>query len=236
MKSSLTSRILSFIKLGFYLLKIFFQLMYGAWRISKFKCAPVTIFGGTHLTPESIYIKKARELSGMLAQIGIPVLTGGGPGIMEAANCGAEDMKKSIVSTMGITVRGLDRESGLNKCAQNNIVLDHFFARKWLLVNYSIGFAIFPGGFGTLDELAELLTLIQTKMRAKAPIVLIGKDYWAPLIDWINNSALKNNLISNADLDLFKVTDDVEEALSLLRAHCHNKPFSFFPLPANNKK
>lgn len=200
-----------------HLLKVFFQLIRGVWKISRLRYAPITIFGGTHLHAESVYIKKAQLLARKLAAQNIPVLTGGGPGIMEAASCGAygDKEEENIISTMGIGVTGLIDEK-INKCLKHNIMVDYFFARKWLLVEYSAGFAVFPGGFGTLDELAELLTLIQTKQRKPAPIVLIGDKYWNPLIYWINNCALKEGLIKEEDAKLFRITDDVEEAFKIL--------------------
>ncbi len=207
--------LMPYIQMTFYLLKTYKNLLYGIWKLSAFKRAPVTIFGGTRLSAESIYIQKAADLARELAQRDIPVLTGGGPGIMEAANCGAYDVKRCSITTIGISVKGLEDEKKV-KCLREVIVMDSFPVRKWLLTHYSIGFAVFPGGFGTLDELTELLTLIQTKMRVRAPIVLIGVEYWAPFMEWIEKSALVHNLILKEDAALFSITDDVEEALSIL--------------------
>lgn len=218
--------IFEFIQLSFHLFKVFFNLLRGIWKISNLKYCPVSIFGGTHLSKESIYIKKAHDLARKLAENDVAVLTGGGPGIMEAANCGAAGLKKNIVSSVAIGIRGLD-PLGVNKCAENTIFVDYFFARKWLMLEYSVGFAIFPGGVGTLDELAELLTLIQTKRRAKSPIVLIGKDFWKPFCQWLD-LALQNGLVSKEDTQLFSVTDDIDEAFELLRVHCEKREFSFF--------
>jgi uncharacterized protein (TIGR00730 family) len=217
----------AYFALAGHMMRMFFQLLYGIWKLSKLKKAPVTIFGGSRLGPESEYIKKAQQLATMLAEFDIPVLTGGGPGIMEAASCGIEAHKGKVVTTIGIGVKGLG-DPAFNKCVRNAIQMDTFTSRKWLLVKYSIGFAIFPGGFGTLDELAELLTLIQTKMRPKAPIVLIGKSYWKPFMDWIEQSALKHGLIRPEDVRLFSVTDDINEAFNLLQVHCKKRQFSIF--------
>lgn len=205
--------------------KIFIQLVCGVWKLAKIKAAPVTIFGGTHLSPDSIYMKKASDLSRMLSEHDIPVLTGGGPGVMEAATCGAEN-KKNVITTMAIWLKGLTDEK-LNICAKNRIVLNYFFARKYLLVNYSVGFAVFPGGFGTLNELTELLTLIQNKLRTKAPIVLIGKDYWEPIMNWILNDALRLGLILDENARLFTVSESVEEAFEILYNAAKDKEFSF---------
>ena len=209
-----------------YMFRIFFNVLYGIWKITKLKHAPVTIFGGARLKADSIYMQKARELAHKLADSGIPVLTGGGPGIMEAASCGATQTNKGVITSIGITVAGLADNEPQSPCTPDVIVMDNYGARKWLLIHYSIGFAVFPGGFGTLDELTELLTLIQTKLRDKAPIVLIGKEYWQPIMDWIHNSALKDGLIAQEDVELFTITDDVDEAYKLLKEAIHKHEVS----------
>lgn len=209
-----------------YMLRIFFNVMYGIWKISKLEHAPVTIFGGARLKPESIYMKKASELAHKLSEGGIPVLNGGGPGIMEAASCGATKTESGVITAIGITVSALDQREPRSACLPEVIVMDNYGARKWLLIHYSIGFAVFPGGFGTLDELTEILTLIQTKLRDKAPIVLIGKEYWQPIMDWIHESALKEGLIAQEDVDLFTITDDVEEAYRILKEQSHEHAVS----------
>ena len=200
--------------------RIFVTLLKGIWKISKFEHQPVTIFGGARLTPGSIYMKKATDLAHMLASQGIPVLTGGGPGIMEAASCGATHTKHAVgvITTLGITVTGLNQTEPPSKCLTDIIVIDNYEARKWLLIQYSIGYAVFPGGFGTLNELTEVLTLIQTKLHMKAPIVLIGVDYWKPIMEWIHDSALRQGLIAQEDVALFTLTDDIKEAYHILVA------------------
>ena len=204
-----------------YMFRIFFNVLYGIFKISKLEHAPVTIFGGARLKPDSIYMKQATELAHKLSDGGIPVLTGGGPGIMEAASCGATQTDRSVITAIGITVSGLSENEPSSPCLPDVIVMDNYGARKWLLIHYSIGFAVFPGGFGTLDELTELLTLIQTKLRDKAPIVLIGKDYWQPIMDWINESALPLDLIAKEDVDLFTITDDIDQAYRILKKSVH---------------
>ncbi len=210
------------------LFKVFIHLLYGIWKLSHLKKQPVTIFGGARLKQDSLFMKQAAQLAQQLAEIGIPVLTGGGPGIMEAATCGISQGRENIVATIGITVRGLEEGEERSKCYRHIIEMDNFSSRKWLLIRYSGGFAVFPGGFGTLDELTELLTLIQTNKRERAPIVLIGVDYWKPLMTWIHESALAHGLISQKDITLFTITDDVDEALKLLKAHCLDRPFTLF--------
>ncbi len=198
--------------------RIFFAVLKGIWRISKLDHQPVTIFGGSRLQPDSIYMKKATELAHMLAGRGIPVLTGGGPGIMEAASCGATHTKRAVgvITALGITVPGLNVNEPPSKCLTDVIVIDNYGARKWLLIEYSTGYAVFPGGFGTLNELTELLTLIQTKLHKKAPVVLIGVDYWRPIMEWMHNSALKQGLIAQEDVALFTLTDNIKEAYHIL--------------------
>jgi uncharacterized protein (TIGR00730 family) len=219
MKWKIFCRIRAFTYLFIHLSRVFGQLFYGVWKLSRLEYVPVTIFGGSRLEMDSIYARKAQALARKLAMSGVPVLSGGGPGIMEAANCGAYKWQENIFSTMGITVKGLDSEGeSVNKCAKNSLVLEYFFTRKWLLVHYSRGFAVFPGGFGTLDELAEILTLIQTNMKAKAPIVLIGTEYWKFFLDWVDE-ALKQGLISEEDVRLFTVTNDINYAHDLLNVH-----------------
>ena len=210
------------------LLRVYVHLLQGIFKISKLKNAPVTIFGGTRLDWDSIYMKHAAKLGQMLAESDISVYTGGGPGIMEAASCGAAKGKGHIVSTLGISVKGLEPKDQPYACERNIIEMDNFGARKWLLIHYSSGFAIFPGGFGTLDELTELLTLIQTKMRKKVPIVLIGVEYWKPFMDWVHNSALKHGLIEKEDAELFTLTDDIQEAYRILNAYCKAQPLKIF--------
>jgi uncharacterized protein (TIGR00730 family) len=224
----LISTLRAYIVFSTYLFIVFFDVLYGMWKLSRLEYAPVTIFGGTRLKQTSIYMEKAHQLAHMLASYDIPVLTGGGPGIMEAANCGALKEDSHIITTIAIGVRGLDEGQGFNKCARNTIVMRYFFARKWFLINYSVGFAVFPGGFGTLDELTELLTLIHSDMQIRATIVLIGVDYWKFFIEWIHTSALPRGLVSQRDVALFTVTDDIDEAFNLLKS-CHRKKaiFSF---------
>ena len=203
-------------------IKAAYQLMHGIWRINTLSGPIVTVFGGArwHKGP---YEKQAHDLAALLIQHNISVITGGGPGIMEAANCGAAEAinkKHSAAKSIGITVKGLERENMVNSCAQEKLVVDTFLVRKWLMVNYSVAFAIFPGGFGTIDELGEVLTLMQTKKLAGVPIILFGSLYWQPFLNWIQDTLLKNNIVSQADVELFKVTDSIEEAVILLKERC----------------
>lgn len=191
----------------------YIRIIHGAWRVSKLKQPVVTVFGGSKLEQSHSYAKKARELGEMFVNHGVSVITGGGPGIMEAANCGAAE-SKTKARTIGISVRRLAAEK-LNTCSHEIIVVKHMFARKWLLTHYSTGFIVFPGGFGTLDEFFEIITLMQVEIMKPLPVVLIGKEYWQPLLDWIDH-AIQEGLIAQKDRDLIFVTDDVQKAFNYL--------------------
>ena len=187
--------------------------------MSKLQKPFVSIFGGARLSQESPYAMKANELARRLVEHNVSVLTGGGPGVMRAANCGAvKPTNGGKGKSVGIGVKDLGE--GRNPCVQEYFELNYFFARKWLLTRYSSAFIVFPGGFGTMDELAEVLTLIQTKKLAHVPIVLVGVDYWKPFMKWVHDSAISHDLIEKEDLKLFTVTDDMEEAFCLVRDEC----------------
>ncbi len=208
-------------KVFFQMLHVFGQLMYGVWRVSKLPTPIVSIFGGARIAGDDFYFLKAHEIGARLVDLSVSVLTGGGPGIMEAASCGAIVNKTGKTKMMGIGVTDLGE--GANKCVQEYFALSHFFARKWLLTRFSSAFIVFPGGFGTLDELAEVLTLIQTKKLAPVPIVLFGVEYWAYFMKWLHDEALKHGTIDKKDLELFTVTDDLEEIFCLVRDECKGK-------------
>ena len=195
------------------------QLTYGVWKVLGMPYPRVSIFGGSRLKTDSTYSQKAHQLAHKLAQNKLSVLTGGGPGIMEAANCGAAHETKE--RTMGIGVRNLPGELGINACAQDNVLVDYFWVRKLLLLRYSIGFVIFPGGFGTLGELTDLLTLMQTKKMAHVPIILVGVDYWSSWIAWADQ-AEKEGCISMEERALLVTTDDLDWVVTTLIKHCKN--------------
>jgi len=198
---------------------VFLHIIYGVWRVSKLPQPIISIFGSSKITQADKYAQEANQIATWLGQEGISVLTGGGPGIMEAANCGAvKPKRKGDVKSIGIGVRGLNEPK--NVCVEEYFELDYFFARKWLLTQYSSGFIVFPGGFGTLDELSEVLTLIQTKQMKKVPIVLIGKDYWRPFMQWITDEAYPRGLVKLEHLNLFSVTDDPHKAFCFVRGEC----------------
>jgi uncharacterized protein (TIGR00730 family) len=212
-------RIWMSISLGCKFVHVFFQIICGVWRISKLPHPIVSIFGSREIAQSDKYAQEANQIASWLVEQEISVLTGGGPGIMEAANCGAHIQKgKGTIKSIGIGVRGLNEPK--NVCVEEYFEMDYFFARKWLLTQYSSGFVVFPGGFGTLDELSEVLTLIQAKQMQKVPIVLIGKDYWAPFMQWITDQALPRGLVKTEHVRLFSVTDDPYKAFCFVRSEC----------------
>jgi uncharacterized protein (TIGR00730 family) len=176
----------------------------------------VTIFGSARTPRDHAYYKIAEEIAAKLVRHGYGVITGGGPGIMEAGNKGAfSEGGKSVGLNIQLPFEQfnnlyIDRDKLLN--------FDYFFVRKVMFVRYSQGFVVLPGGFGTLDEFFEALTLIQTNKIGRFPIVLVGKDYWAGLVDWIKTRLLQEDLpyISASDLDLFCVVDDATEAVKVI--------------------
>lgn len=196
--------------------KVSFQITWGVWKLGRLAEPRVTVFGGSKISLDHPYALKAMELAQKLVDSNISVLTGGGPGIMQAANCGAKPSSGRQLQSMGIGVTGLD-EKKINECVQDLITVDYFFARKWLLTHYSAGYAIFPGGFGTLDELGEVTTLMQTGFLGSHPIVLIGTEYWRPFMNWVNDSALKEGLLKEKDKNLLMVVDDINVAVAILK-------------------
>jgi uncharacterized protein (TIGR00730 family) len=172
----------------------------------------VTIFGSARVGRRNRYYGAARRVGAGLARRGFAIITGGGPGIMEAANRGA---KEGGGLSIGCNIE-LPFEQGLNEFVDLGMEFRYFFVRKTMFVKYAEGFVIFPGGFGTLDELFEALTLIQTGKVEHFPIVLYGKDYWNGLLSWIRERPLYEEKISPEDLDLLTITDDVEIACNAI--------------------
>ncbi|MDO8139911.1 MAG: TIGR00730 family Rossman fold protein [Candidatus Brocadiales bacterium] len=175
----------------------------------------VTIFGSARFHRNHKYYKKAMEISGLLAKNGYTVITGGGPGIMEAANKGASKNKGISV---GLNIV-LPKEQKPNPFQNKALNFKYFFARKVMFVKYAMGYICMPGGFGTLDEFFEALTLVQTHKIYPFPLILVGKEYWNGLVHWIKTTMLKEKTILKEDIDLIKLTDDPQEVLSLINAH-----------------
>ena len=191
--------------------KIMAELVEGYDRMQKIGPC-VSIFGSARTKPDNKYYEMADEIAFLLTKKGYGVITGGGPGIMEAGNKGAQ---RGGGTSVGLNI-DLPFEQSSNPFVDNdkNIDFDYFFVRKVMFVKYSQGFIVMPGGFGTLDELFESLTLIQTLKIARFPIILVSKSFWARLIDWIKGTLLEaENNISEKDLDLFVMVDTAEEAV-----------------------
>ena len=174
----------------------------------------VSIFGSARTPADSPRYAQGIELGRLVAEAGYAVITGGGPGAMEAANRGAREAGGTSVG-LGIE---LPFEAGLNPYCDLGINFRYFFARKTMFVKYSEGFVVLPGGFGTLDEVFEAVTLAQTGKVTSFPIVLIGTDYWQGLIDWLRDSVLEGGMISPDDIDRLYVTDDLVDAVEYLKA------------------
>jgi uncharacterized protein (TIGR00730 family) len=175
----------------------------------------VSIFGSARTTEDNPYYTIAQEIAAKLVRHGYGVISGGGPGIMEAANRGAFEQGGKSVG-LNITLP-FEQQSNIYIDSDKNIDFDFFFVRKVMFVKYSQGFIVLPGGFGTLDELFEALTLIQTKKIGRFPIVLVGKKYWSGLIDWIQTTLLEaENNISAPDMKLFSVVETPDEAVRVI--------------------
>ncbi|GAA4391320.1 TIGR00730 family Rossman fold protein [Brevibacterium sp. NPDC049920] len=187
----------------------------------------VSVFGSARLHEGTPEYGLAREVSGELARAGYAVITGGGPGIMEAGNRGAVDAAGSSVG-LGIE---LPFESGLNPYVDLGINFRYFFVRKTMFLKYSQGFIVLPGGFGTLDELFEALTMVQTGKLSRFPIVLMGTEFWGGLVDWIRDTLVGVGTISREDIDLLTLTDSPTEAVAFITGADTSDPVSAEPGP-----
>ena len=168
----------------------------------------ISVFGSARTKVGSKWYEEARKFGALISREGFGVITGGGPGIMQAANQGANEVGgKSI----GIGIE-LPFEAGMNQYVDLGVECRYFFTRKVMFLKYSQGFAVFPGGLGTLDEFFEAVTLAQCGHNIKYPIVLVGKEYWTGLIEWLKEVAVENEMISDKDLGLFRIVDTAEEA------------------------
>lgn len=192
--------------------RIMSEFVDGFETMSSIAVPSVTIYGSARTKPEDEYYQLTQEIAHGLAQSGFGVITGGGPGIMEAANKGASEGGGVSV---GLNIL-LPHEQQPNPYVNFSLNFKYFFVRKVMLMKYSSGFICMPGGFGSLDELFELLTLIQTDKVKPFPIVLVGSQFWAGLIDWIKNQMLQCGNISLEDLSLFKVLDKPEDVVDYL--------------------
>jgi uncharacterized protein (TIGR00730 family) len=195
----------------FFAWRVFRQFI-KAFRNLHFVGPCITVFGSARFREDHPYYIKAREFGKKIAELGFTTMTGGGPGIMEAANRGAYE---SGGMSVGCNIQ-LPFEQKENPYMQKSVLFEHFFVRKVVLIKYSYAFIILPGGFGTLDELFETLTLVQTKSIQNFPVVLFGKEYHQPLLEYIEYMA-EQGTISKEDMKLVLVTDDTEEAMNHIR-------------------
>ncbi len=176
----------------------------------------VSVFGSARIKPDHKYYQLAEELGQRLAKANYPVIAGGGPGIMEAANKGAfEAGGKSV----GLNIR-LPRETTNNPYQTHSLQFEYFYSRKATFFMHSAAYIALPGGFGTLDELFEAITLVQTKKNPPAPIVLVGSDFWAGLIEWVKEQLISHAFIGVNDVNLVTVTDDLDEVIRIVNSCC----------------
>ncbi|MFT0534141.1 TIGR00730 family Rossman fold protein [Castellaniella hirudinis] len=180
----------------------------------------VSIFGSARICRGHPFYELGQELGARIAQLGVPVIAGGGPGLMEAANRGAFEAGGRSV---GLNIR-LPRESSDNGYQTDSLYFEYFNSRKASFFMHSLAYVVLPGGFGTLDELFEAVTLVQTLKQPPAPIILVGTVFWSGLIDWINDQLVVNGTVSPFDADLLTVTDDVDEVIRLIQEAVQLEP------------
>jgi uncharacterized protein (TIGR00730 family) len=189
----------------------------------------VSIFGSARVAEDSEAYRAARAAGKVFAEAGFAVVTGGGPGVMEAANRGCQEAGGLSV---GFNIE-LPHEQGLNPYCDIAMTFKHFYARKVMFVKAAEGFVIFPGGFGTLDEMYEALTLIQTGKVLHFPVVLVDEDYWREMLEWVREELLADGMISPEDVELLHVTDDPAEAVKIVVAYYEKR---LGPVPASPEK
>jgi uncharacterized protein (TIGR00730 family) len=190
------------------------EFLQGFQAVERIGGPAISIFGSARIGEEHPAYAQARDVARRLAEAGFAIVTGGGPGVMEAANRGARDGGGLSV---GFNIE-LPHEQHANPYLDVELAFRHFYARKTMFVKAAEGFVIFPGGFGTLDELFESLTLIQTGKVLHFPVVLFESAYWAPLLEWIESHALAQGMVSSGDLELLHLTDDPEDAVATIVA------------------
>lgn len=188
--------------------KIMSEFVEGFEQLCHIKPA-VSIFGSARMDEDNPHYKKAHQVARLLSDAGFSIISGGGPGIMEAANRGgAEGQSVSV----GLNIE-LPKEQMPNKYQDLSLNFSHFFTRKVMFVKYAAAYVVCPGGFGTLDELAEMLTLMQTGKTPKIPVILMSTQFWQPLLEWFKNTLCAEDMIKEKDLDLFKVVDTPEQVM-----------------------
>ena len=200
--------------------KIMAEFVEGFEALSQIRPS-VSIFGSARTAPEHAYYKLTEDIARLLSDSGFSVVSGGGPGIMEAANKGAFAGKSPSI---GLNIVLPHEQSG-NPYQDISLHFKHFFSRKVMFVKYATAYVVMPGGFGTLDELAEILTLVQTDKIQRIPIVLVGSEFWAGLLDWFQEKMVKEGTINAEDLDLMKVCDEPQDVVDAIFAHYENRAF-----------
>lgn len=190
-------------------------------------CDAISIFGSARLTPDSFYYQKTVELAELLSKEGFAIISGGGPGIMEAANKGAHLQNQPSI---GLNIE-LPMEQKPNPYQSLSLNFRYFFVRKVMFVRYSMGYVCMPGGFGTLDEFFEALTLMQTLKAYPLPLVLFGTDFWDGMMDWLKHKLIEYGTISPEDLNLITVTDDLQQVVDIMVAHREWKNLKRHPTP-----
>ena len=204
--------------------KIMGELVEGYEKLSQLGPC-VSIFGSARTKPEDNYYKKTIEISESIVKLGLGIITGGGPGIMEAANKGAQ---KAGGVSVGLNI-DLPFEQTHNEFIDSDKIIDfdYFFVRKVMFVRYAQAFVVMPGGFGTLDELFEAITLIQTNKIERFPVILYGSEFWSGCVDWIKNIVSKKfNNVSTNEILLFEVVDSKDEIIDILKNFYNNKKFA----------
>lgn len=194
--------------------RIMAEFVEGIETLSQVQNA-VTIFGSARVKPDDLYYQRTESLARLLVKDGFNVITGGGPGIMEAANKGASEAGGQSV---GLNIR-LPYEQKPNPYANIHIDYKYFFVRKVMFVKYAVAYVILPGGFGTMDELFEALTLIQTRKIKSFPLILMGSEYWSGLIDWLKNTMMQEGKINPSDMELIQIVDEPEEVVKLIKKY-----------------
>lgn len=209
----------------FRVLRIAIEFIRG-FRTLHFIGPAITVFGSARFKEGHPYYELARRVGALLAQEGYAVMTGGGPGVMEAANRGA---KEAGGHSVGCNIL-LPHEQEPNPYLDTVVTFYYFFVRKVMLIKYSFAFVILPGGLGTLDEMSEALTLIQTGKLYDFPIILVGRSYWQPFLDWVEGTLVKEGTVNAEDLHYLHVTDDLEELRRLTRATASTLGLKLIPL------
>jgi len=200
--------------------QIMAEFVEGFERLARIKPS-VSIFGSSRAQPDTEYYRRAERIGRALSDSGFSVVSGGGPGIMEAANKGAYDGKSPSV---GLNIQ-LPKEQVANDYQNISLRFRHFFSRKVMFVKYASAYVVLPGGFGTLNELAEILTLVQTERTRRIPVILVGSAYWVGLIEWFKGTLVQEGAIDAAHLDLFQVMDEPEEVVEAIFRYYEHRGF-----------